>query len=187
MCNSNEASIIMHVKNNKIECPTCGTEVTFDHEDGKNCPNCSTMVFPKDQRLVLCVDCAREYGLPTHDTSADIFSQKASIDKLLETFFEIKKNSSCNVCGRTLVDIRKTKTFGCPQCYITFNSEVRKILGENLKYRGSYPKEHFVPQTNILQQRMLLQKQLSDSVEAEDFESAAKLRDKLKALDNKNE
>ena len=49
----------------------------------------------------------------------------------------------CSVCGLSFSQIQKNKVFGCPECFYTFEEEI-KIAYNNLniseKYSGSLPK-----------------------------------------------
>ena len=52
----------------------------------------------------------------------------------------------CSVCGLSFSQIQKNKVFGCPECFYTFEEEI-KIAYNNLniseKYSGSLPKTLF--------------------------------------------
>jgi protein arginine kinase activator len=96
-------------------------------------------------------------------------------------------DKKCPTCGMQFSDFSKTGRLGCGNCYLTFRSQLngllRKIHGST-QHRGKVP---FTPGDVMkpLREERKLQEELRKAVEEEDFEKAAKLRDRIKALSHK--
>lgn len=85
----------------------------------------------------------------------------------------------CSGCGMGVVDLRKTGRLGCPQCYQVFRKQIAPLLERihgATEHEGRRPVR---PQAS----RSLgaLREELRLAIEAEDFEQAARLRDRIGA------
>ncbi len=130
------------------------------------------------KEIHLCPTCARERGIGVAGDKIP-----SSIKTLIDAI-SLPQNG-CYVCGRTFDDIEKTGQLGCPECYISFQNEIKGILknkGIDAPYTGSMPKklEHF---RSILTDRIEIQKKLDISIAEEDYEKAAMYRDFLNSLE----
>ncbi|MBD3256973.1 hypothetical protein GF377_00975 [candidate division GN15 bacterium] len=94
----------------------------------------------------------------------------------------------CETCGLTFDQFTRQGRFGCGECYLAFRSRLeailRKIHGASL-HRGRSPE--FAKFDNAAEvipvaEEERLRTELRKAIEAEDFERAAELRDKLKAV-----
>ncbi len=93
--------------------------------------------------------------------------------------------TSCPACGATLDDFRETGRVGCAQCYKTFEVALRELL-RRLHGSSRHFGERYRPsesETGVPSAREL-REQLRVAVEAEDFELAAELRDRLRVVEN---
>ncbi len=96
-----------------------------------------------------------------------------------------KNTPMCKTCGLTFEGFRKTSKLGCADCYQAFRPQLDKILknihGSNHNI-GKFPQRSGA---KLLAKRDLenLKKQLRISIEKEEYEEAAKYRDKIKALE----
>ncbi len=141
--------------------------------------------------LHLCVECAKERGINVAGKNVEVaFNNLLSgLLQNSELANQISQPSSvCPVCGKTLADLRRTKTAGCPECYTVFKSEIFSILkshGIEGTYHGGLPKKlaHF---RSVLTDRMMYQEKLAEAVAVEDYEKAAVYRDRLKALETRS-
>jgi len=93
----------------------------------------------------------------------------------------------CANCGLTYADFKKIGRLGCSECYDTF----KKYLGPLLKkIHGSilhFGKSPFKV-ARVLDERedlQALRNQLQKAIETEEFEEAARIRDKIKELEKK--
>jgi protein arginine kinase activator len=146
----------------------------------------------------LCEPCAGEKGV---ETGAGV--AKFPLGDFLATLgkgggaeqAEVDLDVPCRFCGATLRDFRQTGRLGCARCYDSFAGHLRDLLrrlhgsathvGE--QYRpapvpGAVPVAAAPPRG---QGRELdgLREQLRHAVEAENFELAAELRDRIRVLE----
>lgn len=86
----------------------------------------------------------------------------------------------CAACGLTRAAFRKTSRLGCARCYEAFADELAPMLQD--MHRAA---EHAgkVPATaRVSAEAAALQKAMERAVAEEDFEEAAKLRDRLRDM-----
>src|SRR6202012_5500002 len=91
----------------------------------------------------------------------------------------------CPVCQITFLEFRNSGRLGCPSDYEGFREELRPLL-ENTRGETRLPGK--VPRRaprNPQQQTTLIQlrNELKRAVAAEDYEAAARLRDKIKGIE----
>jgi protein arginine kinase activator len=93
----------------------------------------------------------------------------------------------CAACSSTLKDFREAGRLGCAQCYLSFESHLRDLL-RRLHGSSQHVGERYVvpgatsaadPRVELLD----LKEQLRRAVEAEKFELAAELRDRIRVLE----
>ena len=141
--------------------------------------------------LHLCVECAKERGINVAGKNVEV-----AFNNLLSGLLQNSElanqisqpSSACPVCGKTLADLRRTKTAGCPECYTVFKSEIFSILkshGIEGTYHGGLPKK-LAHVRSVLTDRMMYQEKLAEAVAVEDYEKAAVYRDRLKALETRS-
>ena len=88
----------------------------------------------------------------------------------------------CAGCGMTLSDFKARGRLGCPRCYDTFRDHLARILEkvhDERSHRGRFPGRPASPPpqpANVAD----LRRRLEEAVFAEDYETAARLRDELK-------
>ncbi len=91
----------------------------------------------------------------------------------------------CPLCGATARDIARTGKAGCARCYETFSEmllPVIKRIHGNTHHNGKFPASAGAE----LQQRRRVEKlrqELARAVEAQDYERAAELRDRIRELE----
>ncbi len=151
----------------------------------------------KTRSYSLCGECAaklREKGDLQDITSmigsfADPFS--ALHDDLFGGFFgmptlkSVSSAKKCPTCGSTYSDIAATGKAGCPACYETFSEELARTIGSIhgiTTHTGAVPARHRAKQarTERLNQ---LRSALQASIQKEDYEKAAQLRDEIRKLE----
>lgn len=141
-----------------------------------------------------CEQCAREHGelIPG---AANGFS----IHNLLSGLLDFESNSDsyngnvsvhslqCDHCGMTYAKFSKYGKFGCSHCYKAFAHRLdplfRRIHGTT-QHSGKIPKR---AGGNLKYNRELeqLKRELQWLVEKEEFEQAAKVRDRIRELEKK--
>lgn len=138
--------------------------------------------------LSLCKDCAAERGF--HSPLDNIpFPLAEMLTGFVHQQFprEVKHaepDLQCDFCGLTFEQFAQQGRFGCGECYNAFRDRLghimRKIHGSSL-HKGKLPitaKDDKLP----LMEEERLENELRKAIEAEDFERAADLRDKLRTL-----
>jgi protein arginine kinase activator len=92
---------------------------------------------------------------------------------------------TCPNCHITFLEFRNTGRLGCPHDYEVFRDELMPLL-ENIhdetRHSGKVPKRaprNSQQQTTLIQ----LRNDLKRAVAAEDYETAARLRDQIKAIE----
>ena len=135
----------------------------------------------------LCEDCAAEKGLGTTSEpsgSSPLPDFLAQIGD--EPRGEGDPDSECSFCGLTLTVFRETGRLGCPHCYETFESHWRRLLRRVHGGTKHVGKIYLPPDPTVseMEKRMeALRRKLHRAVEAEDFERAAELRDRIRSLE----
>ena len=98
-------------------------------------------------------------------------------------------NLKCIDCNWTLKALRQTGRVGCPQCYNVFREVIENAL-ENMHrgklHVGKRPGNKGADKSsNLMLELMNLQKELDEVIQREEYEKAAKLRDKINKLKDK--
>lgn len=96
-----------------------------------------------------------------------------------------KEVAVCPSCGFTFNKFLKLGKFGCAECYEVFESQLDEIFKRlhngNSEHTGKIPAS-YGSTLKIKKEIEELRKQMKSSIEQENFEEAAKLRDQVKAL-----
>ncbi len=99
----------------------------------------------------------------------------------------------CDKCGMTYDAFLQGGRFGCAGCYASFGKQLEKSLRQvhgASSHVGKRPKGFVSKTDKILSDLSEVERlsiQLQDAVEKEEFEQAAKLRDTIRALKEKEE
>lgn len=149
----------------------------------------------KVTEMHLCNTCAFEKGIGLNINASgipitDIFSNVGEFVK--EFLPKEKKGLYCSSCGLKYSDFKENGKLGCSDCYRNFELQLTELL---TRIHGNYlhtGKKYIEKEQKIskMETRKLiedLKKSLKNAVDREDFESAAKLRDKIKELEDSNE
>lgn len=146
--------------------------------------------------LSLCKECAAARGFhsPLDNVPFPLAEILSGMSTSVHEAIVKSKNSGvkCPDCGLSFEEFTQQGRFGCGRCYSTFRSDLepimRKIHGASL-HRGNTPggfKEGSSDTTPLpIKEEERLETGLTKAIEAEDFERAAEIRDKLKALREK--
>jgi len=144
----------------------------------------------------LCSKCALEKGIGgmfifPHPPLTDLF---AGLTQSLQKAREVNMPSGerCPMCGFTYRDFRETGRLGCSKCYSTFRrhlqSMLKKIHGSNQHVGKSVTKmieDKKEEKVDLHQELLDLREKLHIAVSEEDYEQAAKIRDKIKKIERK--
>lgn len=159
-----------------------------------------SVVNGKYEEYMLCSTCANELGY--NNMWGDFTSDFSSI---LGSFFsnalpERTATTRCPVCGSTFHDISQSSKVGCAKCYELFYSDLMpsiKRIHSNTTHNGKRPPkiaqlklpekdksavdngESDINNNDIEKLRL----DLENAVKEQNFELAAKLRDKIKEME----
>jgi len=134
--------------------------------------------------LHLCEDCAQKYiHEPQQPAGATKGGEAGPVEEGDET--TALNQRECPVCGIKFVEFRNSGRLGCPHDYQEFREELTPLL-ENIhgetKHCGKTPRR--LPQNKQTQSELLqLRKQLQQAVTREAYEEAARLRDRIRKLE----
>lgn len=137
------------------------------------------------QALHLCEACAQEY---LNNATID----ETEPESVLQKFGEYEDDDSdaleelvCPSCGITFREFRRQGRLGCPHDYVAFEEELLPLL-ENIhgetQHVGKFPKR--APDASKRQYELIrLRNELKAAVEDEAYETAARLRDEIQAME----
>ena len=118
-----------------------------------------------------------DFGFGMGSVLGSIFGQ----DFLSENLISNKEEPKCPICNTTLIEIKNSGNVGCSKCYETFKEQlmplINRIHGKTV-HSGRIPasSEGKLSLKNKLAEA---EKQLKISIENQEFEKAAKLRDEI--------
>ena len=138
-------------------------------------------------KMHLCEECARKKGseMEEHFGLGDLLAGLADLDVKLQPRTEAA--IKCPNCGLTYQDFKKTGRLGCGQCYSSFEKFLAPLLKRihgSAQHSGKTPLKtpRLVKAMDQLQQ---LRAGMQRAIEMEEFEEAAKIRDKIRELEKK--
>jgi protein arginine kinase activator len=149
----------------------------------------------KPQQLHLCEDCARETGMAAALSPSAAEMLKASILSVTEK--ESKARSAqrvmCEQCGLSYQEFRVKGRFGCSGCYEAFSDLVEPLLEKvhgAKEYKGPAPKKPSSRRktTSVAEfekELVDLRRKLTRAVKSEDYEDAARLRDRITEVERR--
>ncbi|HVA57543.1 MAG: UvrB/UvrC motif-containing protein [Gemmatimonadaceae bacterium] len=137
-------------------------------------------------QIHLCERCAAERGVET-----TIAETKHPLGELLHSVqaqmaAPEDRGEQCAFCGSTMADFRATGRWGCGRCYVTFESSMRGLLRRlhgSSQHVGEAPQ---VPRSESVERVAKLgelRERLRRAIDAEQFELAADLRDRIRVLE----
>ncbi len=132
----------------------------------------------------LCEQCAQEQGVGTKTNIPlnELLSNLLSMGPKEEPSITGESEVVCRYCGWTLEKFREMAVLGCPYDYEVFEKEllslIKKAHDGATEHCGKMPAR--MPKDEQKQMEAArLRKQLDEAVKNEDYELAAKIRDKL--------
>ncbi len=156
----------------------------------------------KEQHL--CEECATDYT--SFQMEKPLMNSDLTLGDLLSTLLDnyastdIKKTGEptpsviCSNCGTTYDEFVQKGRFGCARCYQSFHEQLSKtfkgIQGAEI-HTGKRPKGFVTVSTDrIMKDFTEIEKlalKLQESIEKEEFEEAARLRDLIKQMKKEEE
>jgi protein arginine kinase activator len=138
----------------------------------------------------LCAKCAGEKGIQTQEAVSEtplggfLAALGEASDPIAATGGGEGTEARCPGCGSTLSDFRETGRVGCAECYQAFEEAFRELLRRlhgSTHHSGMTYVPPGAPAAPALPADVAeLRERLRRAIEAEQFELAAELRDRLK-------
>ncbi len=137
-------------------------------------------------QLHLCEKCAAAKGVET-----TLSVPQHPLGEILQAVQQQAEASSedapsCSFCGATTRDFRATGRLGCPHCYDAMERSLRELLRRLHGSSRHVGKRYDPPATHLLEKVDTvhdLRDRLRRAVDAEQFELAAELRDRIRVLE----
>ena len=146
----------------------------------------------KRAEMHICEQCAAEQGLavkssiPVNELLSSLLAVQPADDEV-DDFS--KQPASCPHCDITLEQFRKEGVLGCPNDYDVFEKSLMPLIERahdgRTTHCGKLPSR--APKDTKKHVKLSnLREQLDSAVQREDYEKAAKLRDKISKMESKN-
>jgi len=133
------------------------------------------------KELHLCEECAAEKGFDVHaPLSLTDFLLGGDQQQMPALAFE---DRSCSFCHARWSDFNKMSRLGCSSCYETFAEELKPVLAS--MHKGSRHTGKVPAGQALTEETASLRKALDAAVASQNFEEAARLRDRLRELKEK--
>ena len=144
------------------------------------CEVCAAKFYPFQVEV-------QEEPVSIHQLMSDWFGLPKWKSKVQEEAQQNKQQGTCPSCGFTYRQFLKVGKFGCANCYDTFRDQlppVLKRLQADVKHVGKMQTDekqiaHYQKQIELIRQQM------QQAIAEERFEEAAKLRDEVRAIEQK--
>lgn len=156
----------------------------------KDCQNCqkektihvTEIVGGKLKKIDLCADCPHNKSLT--DPSAFNLADEMLGMGAGESVAQHSENDVCPTCGFSVADFKKTGRLGCSRCYSTFYYGIATVLRDMHKgtqHTGKVP-GRLRREQELREAIRDIEARMDKAVRAEDYETAARLRDELGGL-----
>jgi protein arginine kinase activator len=170
-----------HVERNIMQCQVCNKNEATIH--------LTEIAGSVRTEMHLCELCAQEQGIavktniPINELLSNLLAVQPTDEELSG---HSAKDVACPHCGFTLEQFRKEALLGCPYDYEVFEKSLLPLIERAHNGRtthcGKLPSR--VPSDAKKQIELLsLRQQLETAVQSEDYELAAKLRDKINQVE----
>ncbi len=127
-------------------------------------------------------------GQTTQLHLCSVCAKELAFDKMSLLGFDLPKakpaRRACPTCGATLDHIASTGMIGCPDCYCFYEKELMPAITRS---HGTAVHVDQAPPAPQKSEREELEEQLRAAITEENFELAATLRDRIKALKKEEE
>ena len=169
-------------------CEECGVN--------EACYTISVMMGGQVTQRHLCAECMAKMnmnlaaGNVKHLLSAIMNAISGSVEEAVANANEESDEDAaivCERCGTSLRQFTKSGKLGCPGCYQAFREQLTPMLQQihgRVQHAGRKPLNTEAAQ-RLRSEQEELTRQMEQAVAMEDFETAAILRDRLKALAEK--
>lgn len=133
----------------------------------------------KTAEMYLCEQCANEKGQISFGAPLNIYD-------FFSTMAPVSQEQSCEKCGMSYSDFQKTGKLGCDRCYELYQDKIKpliKRLHGNIEHTGKIP-DKVLDSIKAGREIENLKELLNKAVQAEEYEKAAEIRDRIKAIES---
>jgi protein arginine kinase activator len=151
----------------------------------QRCPKLATLHITEvlgDERyeeVHLCEDCAKKYLYEPQKKLAGKAAAAADDE-------DAPAGAKCPACGISFLEFRNHGRFGCPHDYDAFKTDLLPLLDSvhgDTRHAGKVPRR--APRAKTAQAELAqLRQRLQGLVTEEKYEEAARVRDRIKELEN---
>ncbi|MCM8763686.1 MAG: UvrB/UvrC motif-containing protein, partial [Candidatus Omnitrophica bacterium] len=139
----------------------------------------------------ICEDCAREKSIQMEQQFgvSDLLAGIADLGTTLGEKAKEELKLKCDNCGMNYEDFKKIGRLGCSECYASFRKNLVPLLKRihgSTQHLGKVPPK-MVKEVKRKSELDILKEKLQESIQKEEFEEAARLRDKIRELEKKNQ
>ena len=166
-----------------MKCDVCGKKEATVH--------LTEVVNDRVTKFHICEDCAKAKSedMQSHFGLTDLISGLVDFQPSLRGG-EVREDAGipCPECGMTYEEFAKTGRLGCAVCYQGLSKVLMPLIKRvqrSTHHAGKKPRRLSTDDRAVYDLR-LLQERLRKSVESEAFEDAARLRDEIKAAEQKS-
>jgi len=145
------------------------------------------IVKGKPYAIHMCSQCAREKGVSNPASGIPIEQIVGASEEAAPISVEEEAGTvvACSGCGMTYQTFREEGKLGCGQCYASFEELLLPLLDRiqrDTRHAGKVPKRS-ASSVKMDSDIQSLRDDLSQAVAREDFEEAARLRDRIRRLE----
>lgn len=160
-------------------CNICGAQEATIH--------LTEIINSQMMEIHLCETCAQEKGtdFKTHFAVGDLLGGLADLQQFTKAGKE--PAGKCEACGLTYEDFGKNGRLGCAQCYQSFSKMLLpliKRIQRSTTHVGKRPGKIARP-AGFGHDLKMLQDRLRKTVQMEEFEKAASIRDEIRQIEEK--
>lgn len=161
-----------------MKCECCNQEEATIH--------LTQVIDGQSKKLNLCQGCAQNNGIDLNSpiSITDVLLGLGNQPQVLARSEDSQFDLSCSRCQMTRAEFKKRARLGCPDCYSSFMGELNalaKAMHPGEQHIGKIPARQGNG-ARITAQIAALQKDIETAIAKEEYEVAANLRDKIKAL-----
>lgn len=162
-----------------MQCQECGERPATLHF--------TKIVGGEKTELHICETCAREKGefIPGTQTGFSIHNLLSGLLDFEQAGMKKPPTVRCDTCGMTYGQFSKIGRFGCSDCYKHFGERLDPLLKRvhgNTTHAGKVPKRAG-GKVKTKREITRLKQEMQSRIEQEDFESAARIRDRIRLLE----